>query len=206
VRQPDGSYVFALRDYVGRGVITTGHLRGARARRGLGHGHDEGGQAGARRHPAAGHFDAYRQIRACSRKPWPASRPISRTAASTKSISTSPTWPAKRANWRAHQAGRAAATGLTCSIGVTPNKLLSKICSDLEKPNGLTVLDYDDIPARIWPLGVRKVNGIGPKATAKLAALGINTIGQLARPMPACCRIISAAITRPGWRPRARHR
>jgi DNA polymerase-4 len=47
-------------------------------------------------------------------------------------------------------------------------------------------------PARIWPLGVRKVNGIGPKATAKLAALGIDTIGQLARPMPACCRTISA--------------
>ena len=73
------------------------------------------------------------------------------------------------------------ATGLTCSIGVTPNKLLSKIASDLDKPNGLTVLTHDDVPTRIWPLPVRRINGIGPKAGAKLAALGIETIGELAR-------------------------
>jgi len=72
------------------------------------------------------------------------------------------------------------ATGLSCSIGITPNKLLSKIASDLEKPGGLTVLREDDIPTRIWPLPVRKVNGIGPKASARLAAFGINTIGELA--------------------------
>ncbi|MFT4173192.1 MAG: DNA polymerase IV [Rhodocyclaceae bacterium] len=76
------------------------------------------------------------------------------------------------------------ATGLSCSIGITPNKLLSKICSDLEKPNGLTILDMADLPARIWPLPVRKVNGIGPKAERKLASLGINTIGQLAAAAP----------------------
>ena len=73
-----------------------------------------------------------------------------------------------------------AATGLTCSIGITPNKLLAKICSDLDKPNGLTVLAAEEIPARIWPLPARKVNGIGPKAGEKLAALGIATIGDLA--------------------------
>ena len=61
------------------------------------------------------------------------------------------------------------ATGLTCSIGITPNKLLSKICSELDKPDGLTLLAADDIPARIWPLPARKINGIGPKAAAKLA-------------------------------------
>ena len=70
-------------------------------------------------------------------------------------------------------------TGLSCSIGVTPNKLLSKICSDLEKPDGLTILDMADIPDRIWPLPVRKINGIGPKASEKLAALGITTIADL---------------------------
>lgn len=77
------------------------------------------------------------------------------------------------------------ATGLSCSIGVSPNKLLSKICSDLEKPDGLTLLCKADIPHRIWPLPARKINGIGPKATAKLAALGIHSIGELAQAEPA---------------------
>ncbi len=77
------------------------------------------------------------------------------------------------------------ATGLSCSIGITPNKLLSKIASELDKPDGLTLLDHADIPARIWPLAARKVNGIGPKAAAKLAALGIETIGDVAAAEPA---------------------
>ena len=72
------------------------------------------------------------------------------------------------------------ATGLSCSIGVTPNKLLSKIASELDKPDGLTILTHDDLPRRIWPLPVRRINGIGPKAGAKLATLGITTVGDLA--------------------------
>jgi DNA polymerase-4 len=76
------------------------------------------------------------------------------------------------------------ATGLSCSIGITPNKLLSKIASELDKPGGLTVVTAADSPGRIWPLAARKVNGIGPKAAARLAALGINTIGELARAEP----------------------
>lgn len=72
------------------------------------------------------------------------------------------------------------ATGLTCSIGVTPNKLLSKMASELDKPDGLTVLTEDDVPRRIWPLPVRRINGIGPKAGAKLQSLGVTTIGELA--------------------------
>lgn len=71
-------------------------------------------------------------------------------------------------------------TGLTCSIGVTPNKLLSKIASELDKPDGLTVLVEQELPTRIWPLPVRRINGIGPKAGAKLDALGIRTIGEIA--------------------------
>jgi len=77
------------------------------------------------------------------------------------------------------------ATGLTCSVGVTPNKLLSKLCSELDKPNGLTLLSYDEIPTRIWPLAAKKINGIGPKATEKLTALNIHTIGELAAADPA---------------------
>jgi len=72
------------------------------------------------------------------------------------------------------------ATGLTCSIGVTPNKLLSKLASELDKPDGLTVLTLSEVPDRIWPLPVGKLNGIGPKAAAKLKALGLQTLGALA--------------------------
>lgn len=77
-----------------------------------------------------------------------------------------------------------AATGLTCSICVAPNKLLAKIGSELDKPDGLTILTPDDIPTRIWPLAARKVNGIGPKAADRLTALGISTVGDLAHADP----------------------
>jgi DNA polymerase-4 len=73
-----------------------------------------------------------------------------------------------------------AATGLTCSIGIASNKLLAKICSDLEKPDGITILAADDLQTRIWPLSPKKINGVGPKASAKLERLGIRNIGALA--------------------------
>lgn len=72
------------------------------------------------------------------------------------------------------------ATGLTCSIGLTPNKLLSKLASEMNKPDGLTLLTQADIPARVWPLPVRSLNGVGPKAAARLLALGLSTIGEVA--------------------------
>jgi DNA polymerase-4 len=73
------------------------------------------------------------------------------------------------------------ATGLTCSICVAPNKLLAKIGSELDKPDGLTILEHADIECRIWPLPARKVNGIGPRANEKLAAIGITTVGEIAQ-------------------------
>ncbi|MEC5408241.1 DNA polymerase IV [Paraburkholderia sp. MPAMCS5] len=72
------------------------------------------------------------------------------------------------------------ATGLTCSIAIAPNKLLAKIGSELDKPDGLTILFMSDIESRIWPLAAKKVNGIGPRANDRLAGLGIVTVGDLA--------------------------
>lgn len=72
------------------------------------------------------------------------------------------------------------ATGLTCSVGISPNKLLSKIASDLDKPDGITLIGDGDLQARIWPLPVGRINGIGPKAQARLSEMGIHSIGELA--------------------------
>ncbi|MBT2303728.1 DNA polymerase IV [Variovorax paradoxus] len=72
------------------------------------------------------------------------------------------------------------ATGLTCSIGIAPNKLLAKMASEFDKPNGISVVFESDLQTRIWPLPCRKVNGIGPKADEKLQRFGIRTIGELA--------------------------
>ncbi len=72
------------------------------------------------------------------------------------------------------------ATGLTCSVGVAPNKLLAKMASEFQKPNGISVIYEADVPQKVWPLAARKINGIGPKADEKLKAIGVETIGQLA--------------------------
>jgi len=77
------------------------------------------------------------------------------------------------------------ATRLSCSIAIAPNKLLAKIGSELDKPDGLTLLSLDDLHSRIWPLPVNTINGIGPKASAKLRQLNIQTIAQLAHADPA---------------------
>jgi len=72
------------------------------------------------------------------------------------------------------------ATGLTCSVGVAPNKLLAKMASEFNKPNGISIVYEADLQSQIWPLNCRKINGIGPKAGEKLARFDIHTIGQLA--------------------------
>ena len=76
------------------------------------------------------------------------------------------------------------ATKLTCSIGVAPNKLIAKMASEFDKPNGISIVHEDDVQAKIWPLPVRKINGIGPKSETKLHKLHLMTIGDIARADP----------------------
>ena len=74
---------------------------------------------------------------------------------------------------------------LTCSIGVSFNKLVAKIASDYQKPNGLTIVKPEEIAKFMHPLAVRKLLWVGRKTEEKLKVLGIATIGDLARCDPA---------------------
>jgi DNA polymerase IV (DinB-like DNA polymerase) len=69
---------------------------------------------------------------------------------------------------------------LTCSIGVGPNKLVAKIASDFEKPDGLTVVRTKDVKTFLSPLRVRKLLWVGRKTESRLNMMGIKTIGDLA--------------------------
>ncbi len=70
---------------------------------------------------------------------------------------------------------------LTASIGVGPNKLIAKVASDFQKPDGLTVVKEEDAEKFLEPLAVRKLLWVGKKTEVKLKEIGINTIGDLAR-------------------------
>ena len=93
-------------------------------------------------------------------------------------------WSAREIGAELKQAVRDA-TGLSCSIGLAPNKLIAKIASELDKPDGLAIITDAEIEPRLWPLPVRRLHGVGPKASAKLARLGIASIGELAQADPA---------------------
>ncbi|NNF52594.1 MAG: DNA polymerase IV [Gammaproteobacteria bacterium] len=71
------------------------------------------------------------------------------------------------------------ATALTASVGIAPNKLVAKIASDLDKPDGFVVVSDEQIQAVLDPLPVRRLSGIGQRADQRLEKLGIRTLGQL---------------------------
>ncbi|HEX9021768.1 MAG TPA: DNA polymerase IV [Nitrospirota bacterium] len=70
-------------------------------------------------------------------------------------------------------------TGLTCSIGIGPNKLLAKLGSDMQKPDGLVLISPGDVEDVLHDLPVKELCGIGPNLTRHLAAMGIRTCGEL---------------------------
>lgn len=204
--QPDGSKQFArLREYAGRGVITTSTYE-ARA---LGVFSGMGLMKSAQLAPDAillpANFDAYRdysrrfKAAVATIAPQIEDRGIDEIYIDLSAILEETESLARRIKQAVFDA-----TGLSCSIGISPNKLLSKICSDLDKPNGITILDMEQLPTRIWPLPARKINGIGPKATARLIGLGINTIGELAA-TPVELLVMKFGQTTGAWLHRVAH-
>lgn len=183
VIQPDGKHSYArLRDYTGRGVVTTSTYE-ARA---YGVFSAMGIMRAAQLAPDAillpADFDTYRHYSRLFKDAIARITPRIEDRGIDEiyiDLSEHPDETASLAS-SIKQAVRDA-TGLSCSIGIAPNKLLAKISSDLEKPDGLTILTHTDIPNRIWPLSVRKINRIGPKAEEKLVRLGIQKIGELAK-------------------------
>jgi DNA polymerase-4 len=179
----DGALQFArVREYRGRGVVTTATYE-ARA---LGVHSGMGLMTASRLAPDAfllpADFTAYRYYSARFKSAVAAIAPLIEDRGIDEIY-------VDLTAFRAEPAGMArnikesvrAATGLSCSIGLAPNKLLAKIASELDKPDGLTVLAPADLAARIWPLGAAKINGVGPKSAQRLERLGIRTIGDLAR-------------------------
>jgi DNA polymerase IV (DinB-like DNA polymerase) len=73
---------------------------------------------------------------------------------------------------------------LTCSVGIAPNKVVAKIASDFQKPNGLTIITPDETEQFLKPLPVEKLYGVGPKTAQALKGIGVETIGQLAGQNP----------------------
>ncbi|MEM6749394.1 MAG: DNA polymerase IV [Planctomycetota bacterium] len=73
------------------------------------------------------------------------------------------------------------ATRLIASVGLAPNRFLAKVASDLDKPDGLCVIDAVDVPALLGPLDVSRIPGVGPAARDKLRTIGIRTCADLAK-------------------------
>lgn len=71
--------------------------------------------------------------------------------------------------------------GITCSIGIAPNKLLAKLASDMQKPDGLTVIKADEVERKLERIPVKDLCGVGSKTARQLSLLGITTCGELGR-------------------------
>ena len=192
--EPEPGQFATLRGYTGRGVITTSTYE-ARA---LGVFSGMGLMKAAKLAPDAlllpADFEAYRKYSWMFKDAVRAIAPqvedrgideiyidLTESVAASAAEGTPDPWARARSIAIDIQRSVREVTGLSCSVGITPNKLLSKIASELNKPGGVSVVRPDDIRSVVWPLAVRKINGIGPKANQKLEQLGIHTIGDLAQ-------------------------
>lgn len=178
----DGTREFSrLRDYAGRGVLTTATYE-ARA---LGLNSAMPTMHAARLAPDAillpVNFELYRHFSRLFKEAIRSISPlvenigIDEVYADVTALTGNATEIAQRLKSAVFEA-----TSLTCSVGIAPNKLLAKLCSEMQKPDGITVITMADLANRIWPMPANKINGIGPKASAKLESLNIHTIGEIA--------------------------
>jgi DNA polymerase-4 len=88
---------------------------------------------------------------------------------------------------------------LRCSIGVGPNTMLAKVAADMEKPDGLTLIDSDELPEALHHLDLEDFPGIGPRMGKRFHRFGISTVKQmLALPPDQMCRIWGGKVM--GWR------
>jgi DNA polymerase-4 len=76
------------------------------------------------------------------------------------------------------------ATSLTCSVGVSVSKMLAKVASEMNKPDGLTIIPPSEVEAFLKSLPVGKVSGVGKKSEAELAKIGIERVGDIAKFAP----------------------
>jgi DNA polymerase-4 len=186
----EGDTFPTLREYSGRGVITTATYE-ARA---FGVHSGMALMRAAKRAPDAlllpADFDEYRRYSRSFKEavreiaPEIEDRGIDEIYVDLTGLVPAGDWAKAKELAQSIQSAVREATRLSCSIGVAPNKLLAKIASELEKPGGLTVLREEDLASRVWPLPARKINGVGPKAAARLDELGIRTVGELAQADP----------------------
>ncbi len=180
-----------LADYVGRGVITTATYEARAFGVHSGMGLMKAAQLAPDAILLSADFEAYRHysrlFKAAVRQiaPEVEDRGIDEIYIDLGALNPDGSADAARRIAQELQQAVTEATGLSCSVGVAPNKLLAKLCSDLDKPAGITIVTAADLPTRIWPLPARRINGIGPKAAARLEQLGIVSIGELAAADPA---------------------
>lgn len=92
------------------------------------------------------------------------------------------------------------ATGLSCSVGIAVNKFLAKLASELDKPDGVTIVPAGREREFLTPLQVQRLWGVGPKTTERLKAMGLHTIGAIAVADPAWLRVHLGSTGEHVWR------